>query len=84
MRELFFIRRLKLVPALLVCLLMVSTLASAQSVPQPQTMIPSPPQLAAKSWFLMDADSGRVLVEHNADERLPPARPTDRRPFPFP
>ncbi len=73
MRELFFIRRLKLVPALLVCLLMVSTLASAQSVPQPQTMIPSPPQLAAKSWFLMDADSGRVLVEHNADERLPPA-----------
>ncbi|WP_290793704.1 D-alanyl-D-alanine carboxypeptidase family protein [Halomonas sp.] len=54
---------------------MVSTLASAQSVPvpQPQVMIPSPPQLAAKSWFLMDADSGRVLVEHNADERLPPA-----------
>ncbi|MCA1768991.1 MAG: D-alanyl-D-alanine carboxypeptidase [Halomonas sp.] len=56
---------------------MVSTLASAQSVPvpqpQPQTMIPSPPQLAAKSWFLMDAASGRVLVEHNADERLPPA-----------
>lgn len=73
MRELLFIRRLKLVPALLACLLMVSTLASAQSVPQPQTMIPSPPQLAAKSWFLMDADSGRVLVEHNADERLPPA-----------
>ncbi|MFN2331007.1 MAG: D-alanyl-D-alanine carboxypeptidase family protein [Halomonas sp.] len=62
---------------LLACLLMVSTLASAQSVPvpqpQPQTMIPSPPQLAAKSWFLMDAASGRVLVEHNADERLPPA-----------
>jgi serine-type D-Ala-D-Ala carboxypeptidase (penicillin-binding protein 5/6) len=77
MRELFFLRRLRLIPALLACLLMVSTLASAQSVPvpqpQPQTMIPSPPQLAAKSWFLMDADSGRVLVEHNADERLPPA-----------
>lgn len=75
MRELFFLRRLHLIPALLACLLMVSTLASAQSVPvpQPQVMIPSPPQLAAKSWFLMDADSGRVLVEHNADERLPPA-----------
>ncbi|MCE9683189.1 D-alanyl-D-alanine carboxypeptidase family protein [Halomonas alkalisoli] len=42
-------------------------------VPAPQTMIPAPPQIAAKSWFLMDADSGRVLVEHNADERLPPA-----------
>ena len=46
--------------------------AQAQQ-PSPQTMIPSPPQLAAKSWFLMDADSGEVLVEHNADERLPPA-----------
>ncbi|SDM71664.1 D-alanyl-D-alanine carboxypeptidase (penicillin-binding protein 5/6) [Franzmannia pantelleriensis] len=46
--------------------------AQAQQ-PSPQTMIPSPPQLAAKSWFLMDADSGEVLIEHNADERLPPA-----------
>ncbi|EPC03511.1 hypothetical protein L861_18405 [Litchfieldella anticariensis FP35 = DSM 16096] len=36
-------------------------------------MVPSPPQLAASSWILMDADSGEVLVEHNADERLPPA-----------
>ncbi len=78
MTKLFLLHRLRLIPTLLVCLLMVSTLVSAQSVPipqqpQPQTMIPSPPQLAAKSWFLMDADSGRVLVEHNADERLPPA-----------
>ncbi len=73
MRELFSLQHLRLVPMLLACLLMVSSLASAQSVPQPQTMIPSPPQLAAKSWILMDADSGRVLVEHNADERLPPA-----------
>ncbi|WP_231613923.1 D-alanyl-D-alanine carboxypeptidase family protein, partial [Halomonas sp. BC04] len=47
--------------------------ALAQAVPTPQTMIPAPPQIAAKSWFLMDADSGRVLIEHNADERLPPA-----------
>nr|WP_224750353.1 D-alanyl-D-alanine carboxypeptidase family protein [Halomonas sp. ML-15] len=46
--------------------------AQAQQ-PSPQTMVPSPPQLAAKSWFLMDADSGEVLIEHNADERLPPA-----------
>ncbi|WP_253451116.1 D-alanyl-D-alanine carboxypeptidase family protein [Halomonas sp. Y3] len=77
MRELFSFQRLRLVPLLLACLLMVSSLASAQSVPvpqpQPQTMIPSPPRLAANSWILMDADSGRVLVAHNADERLPPA-----------
>ncbi|TVP50823.1 MAG: D-alanyl-D-alanine carboxypeptidase [Halomonas sp.] len=42
-------------------------------VPQPQTIIPAAPQLAASSWILMDAHSGRVLAEHNADERLPPA-----------
>ncbi|MCG8670160.1 MAG: D-alanyl-D-alanine carboxypeptidase [Pseudomonadales bacterium] len=36
-------------------------------------MIPSPPNLAAKSWLLIDANSGHILVEHNADETLPPA-----------
>jgi D-alanyl-D-alanine carboxypeptidase (penicillin-binding protein 5/6) len=45
------------------------------SVPLAQAAqaVPAPPQLAAKSWVLMDAASGQVLVEHNADERLPPA-----------
>ena len=42
-------------------------LASAASI------LPPPPQVAAKAWFLVDAQSGRVLVEHNADQRLPPA-----------
>lgn len=36
-------------------------------------LVPSPPQLAASSWILMDADTGAVIVEENADERLPPA-----------
>lgn len=36
-------------------------------------IMPSPPQLAAKSYVLMDAATGNVLVEHNAEERLPPA-----------
>ena len=36
-------------------------------------ILPSAPQLAAKSYLLMDAASGEVLVEHNGDERLPPA-----------
>jgi D-alanyl-D-alanine carboxypeptidase (penicillin-binding protein 5/6) len=35
--------------------------------------VPSAPSVAARAYLLMDADSGRVLVEHNADERLPPA-----------
>jgi D-alanyl-D-alanine carboxypeptidase (penicillin-binding protein 5/6) len=38
-----------------------------------QMVIPAPPQLAAKSYVLMDAASGNILIEHNADERLPPA-----------
>lgn len=35
--------------------------------------IPDPPQLAAKGYLLIDHDSGRVLAEANADERLGPA-----------
>lgn len=36
-------------------------------------LIPAPPQLSASSYILMDAYTGDVLVEHNADEALPPA-----------
>ncbi|MBH3439146.1 D-alanyl-D-alanine carboxypeptidase family protein [Pseudomonas luteola] len=38
-----------------------------------EPMIPSPPQLAAKSWVLMDASSGQIITEYNSDQRLPPA-----------
>ena len=34
---------------------------------------PTPPTLEAKSWALIDARSGQVVVEHNANEELPPA-----------
>jgi len=36
-------------------------------------LIPPPPELAAKSWVLMDAASGNILVSHEGDLRLPPA-----------
>lgn len=36
-------------------------------------IIPAPPQIAASSYILIDADSGKVITEANADERLPPA-----------
>lgn len=36
-------------------------------------IIPAPPELAADAYILMDADSRRVLIEHNADQQLPPA-----------
>ncbi len=34
---------------------------------------PSAPQIEAKAWILMDYNSGKVLAESNADQRLDPA-----------
>lgn len=36
-------------------------------------IIPSPPSLAATAYLLIDAETGEVLVEHNADQQVPPA-----------
>jgi len=38
-----------------------------------QSVIPSMPTLAAKSYVLMDAETGKILVENNAEQELPPA-----------
>lgn len=37
------------------------------------SMIPKAPDIDATGYLLMDAASGQVLVQHNIDERLPPA-----------
>ena len=34
---------------------------------------PAPPQIEAKSWILLDYNSGKVLTESHADDRLDPA-----------
>lgn len=36
-------------------------------------LVPAPPQLSGTSWLLVDHHSGRVLVDHNARERVEPA-----------
>ena len=51
---------------LLVCLFIAPSAWSALTAPPP-------PQLAAKSWVLMDAASGNILVDHQGSVRLPPA-----------
>lgn len=53
----------------MMCLLLPA-LALAQPQPRPQVAVPTPapPQLGASSYILMDFNSGRVLVEHNADQ----------------
>lgn len=45
-------------------------MCSASAAP---ALIPSPPQLAAKGYLLLDANSGKVIVEHQADKQLEPA-----------
>jgi len=40
---------------------------------QAQQLIPAAPELAAKSWILIDAETGHIIVESNADLPLPPA-----------
>jgi len=57
-----------LVALLMSALLLMSAVANAR-----QMIIPAPPQLAASGYLLIDADTGKVLVEHNADQPLPPA-----------
>lgn len=50
------------------CLLLPALSAEAQQVP-----VPSPPQLSARGYLLVDHDSGAILAETDADDRLEPA-----------
>jgi D-alanyl-D-alanine carboxypeptidase (penicillin-binding protein 5/6) len=69
---------LKTVLLLMLALALTAVGAQAQT-PVPDTPavskppMPAPPQLAAKSYILVDFNSGRVLVEKNADMRVEPA-----------
>ena len=56
------------------CSVLSIVLSSSYTLAQgAATLMPSPPQLAASSYILIDVDSGKIIVESNADERLPPA-----------
>jgi len=52
-------------------LLLNASLAPLYAAEPPQ--IPPPPAIEARAFILMDAKSGRVLAEQNADDRLEPA-----------
>lgn len=55
-------------------LVLALTVTAAPALAQSQSvLIPSPPQIAGSSWVLMDPLSGRVIMEENSNERLPPA-----------
>ena len=54
-------------------LLLVGSFLLLQSALAAPGLVPAPPRIAAKAWLLTDFHSGRVLAEHNADERVEPA-----------
>jgi len=45
----------------------------AHAAEKPKVPLPAPPKLAAPSYVLMDFDSGREIVKHNAGQRMEPA-----------
>ncbi len=55
----------RIIPALFLALFTFGAQAAA--------IVPAPPQIAAKAYLLVDAASGAVLAESNADMPLPPA-----------
>ncbi|MCJ8311556.1 MAG: D-alanyl-D-alanine carboxypeptidase [Saccharospirillaceae bacterium] len=52
----------------IVSLLLLSSFTFAQT-----PLLPVPPLLAASSYILMDAKTGEIIVQYNADEQLAPA-----------
>ena len=49
------------------------TLFAATAFPALAADLPSPPQIAARAWLLMDANSGQILASQGPDERIEPA-----------
>lgn len=60
-------------PPLILVFFVFLLIPLAQLYAANEILIPAPPRLEASSYFLQDADSGRILAEHNADVVLPPA-----------
>ena len=75
------IRIMKKIPFLLLGLAFAAAVSAQSPVPDsdlatPQSSarpVPAAPTLAANSYIMVDFNSGRVLVEHNADLQVEPA-----------
>lgn len=53
--------------------LLVVSMPSTSSLYAAGSIVPAPPQLSAESYLLLDATTGKVIVEKNSEQRLPPA-----------
>ncbi|MBL4796180.1 MAG: D-alanyl-D-alanine carboxypeptidase [Oleispira sp.] len=58
------------------CAAIISFSCALTSVQAESVIIPKPPVLNATAYVLMDAASGEILVQKNADKQLPPASMT--------
>jgi D-alanyl-D-alanine carboxypeptidase (penicillin-binding protein 5/6) len=68
---------------LLMLVILAGYATAANEVPPPPSfaspelnqipVVPAAPQIAASSYILMAAETGEILVEHNASQELPPA-----------
>jgi D-alanyl-D-alanine carboxypeptidase (penicillin-binding protein 5/6) len=60
--------------SLLACLSLATAVpAHAQSAETPAPLLPAPPAIAAKSWLLLDFQTGQALVSREPDLRIEPA-----------
>ena len=59
--------------ALVIASTMLLSISLAAPAQEAQALVPNPPQLAASAYILIDAVTGKVIVENNADEVLAPA-----------
>ncbi|GAC1037645.1 D-alanyl-D-alanine carboxypeptidase family protein [Pseudomonas sp. No.117] len=53
--------------------LCLAWLGQVDAAPTADALIPSPPQLSAKAWVLLDATTGQVIAEQDSHAHLPPA-----------
>ncbi|MFT5082053.1 MAG: D-alanyl-D-alanine carboxypeptidase (penicillin-binding protein 5/6) [Lentisphaeria bacterium] len=56
-----------------ICALLISLLVSVTHVSAAQVIIPAAPELAANAYLLIDAATGKVIVESKSAESYPPA-----------
>jgi serine-type D-Ala-D-Ala carboxypeptidase (penicillin-binding protein 5/6) len=59
--------------SVVVSVVLTSVLSLSALAQNTLALIPAPPEIAAKAHFLIDAKSGKIIAENNADEPLPPA-----------
>ena len=54
-------------------IVLVSLSCASLSVSAAPSLVPAPPNVGANAYLLIDHNSGHIIAEHNADQRIEPA-----------